>query len=140
MSASKNKYKGTPPPNSKRSEPCTVPESHPDGKYPTLSFRFLQKGWGTEELSEKQCQQLLIKWEKRCGMTWTELSQQPKHGLGSEFLPIGKIKPSVPRNFQDETKVRVYRHESNYPMAGFKVGSTFYIVWIEANYNDLYDH
>ena len=34
----------------------------------------------------------------------------------------------------------VLRHEGNYPFVGYKIRDTFYVLWIEANYGDVYDH
>ncbi len=34
----------------------------------------------------------------------------------------------------------VFRHDGNLPFAGFKVGDTFYVLWIKTRYGDLDDH
>lgn len=134
------KRKGTKPARPHKNAPAPAPPVSDHDTHPSISFRFIQNGWGTGQLTDKQRQQLLHKWEQRCAITWKDLGQHPKHGLGSEFLPVAKIKPQIPPQFQGQDRVRVYRHEGNGALAGFKVDSIFYILWIEAKFGDLYDH
>lgn len=108
--------------------------------YPLLSTRFLQKGWGFEELDDSMRAEFLEKWHKRSVLSWKELAQHPKHGLGSEFIPATAIIPRIPRQFKDVEKFRVYRHKGNLPFAGWKDGEVFYVLWIEKAYNELYVH
>lgn len=105
-----------------------------------LSFRYLQKGWGFDELSAEQCQQFLCKWQKRSTMTWLELSQIGRHGLGSEKLVKSKFTPDIPKQFEDQDKFTIFRHQENLPMAGVKVEDVYYVIWIEKKYNELYKH
>ncbi|KQB83569.1 hypothetical protein Cocul_01639 [Corynebacterium oculi] len=73
-------------------------------------------------------------------MTWMELSQHPRHGLGSESIPKKSIRPAVPEKFSDQDKFRVYRHLGNLPMAGVKMKNVYYVLWIEKEYGELYEH
>jgi hypothetical protein len=81
----------------------------------------------------------LTKWHKRTQLTWTQLVQHSKHGLGSEFLPRHVFKPQVP-DWLSRDRYMVFRHQGNQPFAGFRAGDVFHVLWIEARYNDLYDH
>lgn len=122
-----------------------VPKPPDDGRdsslagHPLLCLRHCQPGWGVEELTPDQCRDFLVKWEKRSKLTWEELVQHPKHGLGSELLHKSMFKPSVPEHL-DRDRYLVFRHEGNLPFAGFRAGDTFHVLWIEQKYNDLYNH
>lgn len=50
-----------------------------------------------------------------------------------------KIKPSVPEELEQD-KYMVFRHHGNLPFVGFKAGDVFHVLWVEANYDDVYDH
>ena len=91
-------------------------------------------------MTDKQRQQFLEKWQLRSQMTWRELSQHSRHGLGSEKMPKRSIKAQIPGQFQDVDKFTVFRHEGNLPFVGWKNGSVFYLIWIECQYGELYDH
>lgn len=113
-----------------------VPE---DDGHLLLSFRHIQPKFGVGEMNERQRSEFLVKWEKRCGFTWVELQRHQKHGLGYEMLPRRQFKPVVPESLEDE-KYMVFRHDGNLPFAGFKAGDTFYVLWIETRFGDLYRH
>lgn len=135
----KRTRKGAPPiGNAGRLESVT-PVEPTDGGHLLLSFRHLQPRFGVEDMSDKQRSDFLVKWAKRFQFTWKELIQQPKHGLGYEEIPCGKFHPQKP-DFLDIPKYMVFRHQGNHAFAGFKGGDTFYVLWIEARYNDLYPH
>lgn len=124
--------------NAGRLQPVT-PEEPTDAGHLLLSFRHLQPRFGVEQMSDKQRSEFLIKWVKRCQFTWKELIQHPKHGLGYEEIPCSQFSPQKPE-FLNIPKYMVFRHEGNHAFAGFKAGDTFYVLWIEARYNDLYSH
>ena len=140
MSDKKSKRRGSVP--DRRADP--QPPSDTDeiallSGHPVLCLRHVQAGWGVGELTDAQCREFLVKWEKRAKLTWKELVQHPKHGLGSEFLPSSKFKTSAPEELERD-RYMVFRHEGNLPFAGFRAGDTFHVLWIERQYNDLYDH
>lgn len=114
------------------------PVPHDDGHL-LLSFRHLRKGWGIEDLNDKQRSDFLIKWAKRCTHTWRDLRTHSRHGLGYEMIPSRSIYPNAPEELAEE-KYMVFRHQGNLPFAGFKAGDTFYVLWIEKQYGDLYNH
>lgn len=104
-----------------------------------LSFRHIQPRFGVDEMTERQRSEFLVKWVKRCAHTWKELLQHRKHALGFEMLPRAQFKPKPPEALEED-KYMVFRHDGNLPFAGFKAGDTFYVLWIETEYGDLYDH
>lgn len=126
------------PPQAVDEKVAARPEPRDDG-YPLLSLRHLQPRFGVEEMARDQRSEFLVKWAKRSKLSWTELRTHNKHGLGFEMLPHKAIKPSVPEVLE-ETKYMVFRHAGNLPVAGFRAGDTFYALWIETRYGDLYDH
>ena len=97
-------------------------------EYPVLSTRFLQKGWGFEEMTDETRLSFLQKWHKRSEISWKELASHQRHGLGSEYIPSKQIKPQVPRQFQEVDKFRVFRHHGNLPFAGWKDRGIFYVL------------
>lgn len=135
--ASKKKRRGKPPAGSAGTVK-KKPIPHDDGHL-LLSFRHIHKGWGVEELEDKQRSDFLLKWAKRCGFTWKELQQHGRHGLGYEMLPAHSIYPRAPEHLAED-RYMVFRYHGNLPFAGFKAGDTFYVLWIERQYGDLYNH
>ncbi len=73
-------------------------------------------------------------------LSWKEIATQPRHGLGYEFMPISAIKPNVPVT-PDSNKLMVFRATGdNHVFIGYRVGSVFNVLFIEAQFGDIYDH
>ena len=133
----KSRRKGSPPKASDRQ--VTTKPVLEGGGHLLLSFRHLQPRFGVEEMSERQRSEFLLKWAKRSGFTWRQLQSHPKHGLGYEMLPRRQFRPSLPEDLEED-RYMVFRHDGNLPFAGFKVGDTFYVLWIETRFGTLYSH
>lgn len=136
--SSRKKKRGTPPSDAAASQLAERPVPHDEGHL-LLSFRHMRAGWGVEDLDEKQRSEFLTKWVKRCAFSWKDLQTHGKHGLGYEMLPSRSFHPEVPEHLQ-EAKYMVFRHNGNLPFVGFKAGDTFYVLWIEKKYGELYKH
>ncbi|MDK8675928.1 hypothetical protein QP918_10795 [Corynebacterium accolens] len=95
---------------------------------------------GALQMTDRMRREFLDKWHKRSLISWTELVNHHRHGLGSELIPKNKIKAQIPRQFQELTKFRVFRHQENLPFVGWKDGGIFYLLWIETKYGDLCSH
>lgn len=75
------------------------------------------------------------------GMTWQMLYQAPRHGLGTEKLPLSAIKPSVPMMPMVLENFLVLRATGdNHPMIGFRRGDVFEVVFLESEFGDVYKH
>jgi hypothetical protein len=135
----KKPRKGAPPTGNAGRLQTITPVDPKDGGHLLLSFRHLQPRFGVDDMNDTQRSEFLVKWAKRCQYTWKQLTQHPKHGLGWEEIPCGQFRPQQP-DFLNVPKYMVFRHEGNHAFAGFKAGDTFYVLWIEARYNDLYSH
>src|SRR5690606_13336006 len=81
-----NGRRGSAPKHDPVVKPASVPPSASNG-YPILCLRHLQDKFGIDQLDAQQCQEFLKKWHKRAKLTWNELNQHGKYGLGSEKLP-----------------------------------------------------
>lgn len=136
--ASRNKKRGTPPSRESANKLVDKPVPQDEGHL-LLSFRHMRDGWGVENLNDKQRSDFLSKWVKRCGFSWRDLTTEHKHGFGYEMLPARQFHPQAPEHLQEE-KYMVFRYSGKRPFAGFKAGYTFYVLWIEKEFGDLYPH
>lgn len=138
MSKSAKRRRGSSPQRTDRELPQPSSDPRDDG-YPLLSLRHVQPGHAIEGLDDRQCAQFLRKWAKRSQFKWEDLRKHERHGLGWEMLPSNQVRPKIPERL-DRAKYMVFRHEGNLPMIGFRAGDAFYVLWVEANYGDVYEH
>lgn len=78
--------------------------------------------------------------QKLASSSWKDLKLAPRHGQGVELIPARELKPSVPEQFQDETKFMVFRFHGKLPMAGVRVDDVYHVLWIEPQFGRLYNH
>jgi len=78
--------------------------------------------------------------QKLAGLRWTEIITAGRHGHGSEHIPAAQIKPPIPERFQDRERFMVLRYHGLLPMAGVRVDDVYHVLWIEPEFNRLYDH
>lgn len=78
--------------------------------------------------------------QKRSRMTWNEILLADRHGLGCENLPSYQIKVGIPKELEDRKNFLVLRYSGKLPMIGFRISDTFHLVWIEAEFGQIYDH
>ena len=77
----------------------------------------------------------------RCSLTWAQVSQAPRQGLGSEKISAAlnvAIPDSIPKDRHDD--MRSFRFGGNKQrFIGFRSGATFEVVWVDHDGN-CYDH
>lgn len=128
------------PRSTKETFPSPVEPPNYDESTPKFCLNHLQSGYGVSELPIDQRADFALALEKRRSMTWEMLYKADRHGLGYESIGADQFHPSIPRAFSDTEKFIVFRYSNLRPMAGVRVRDVFQIVWIEKNFNDLYDH
>ena len=110
--------------------------------YPLFSFKYLQ------ETSIRDCTErdfffkFLIRLQKLSDLGWDKIQTSDRHSWGTEKIPISQIKPQIPLCITpDVTDLICFRANGDKrPFLGFRIGSIFHVVFIEARFNDIYDH
>lgn len=72
-------------------------------------------------------------------MTWNELRNAPKHGLGCEKINHSSIRRSLPAGITEDVIFLAFRFHAKKPMVGFRLKNVFHIVWLDRNFT-LYNH
>jgi hypothetical protein len=111
-----------------------------DDESPKFCLRFLRDGFDVHALDARRQAAFAKTLQKLSASRWKDLVVAPRHGLGTELIPAGELKPAIPVQFQDETKFMVFRYDGNLPMAGARVRDVYHVLWIEPEFNRLYDH
>lgn len=77
---------------------------------------------------------------KRKSLLWSEIKNLPRHGLGTEKIPITSIKPPMPAFVKDDlSDFIVFRFHGKKPMIGYRVHNIFYVLWFDHNFS-AYSH
>lgn len=111
--------------------------------YPLFSFKYLK------DTSIKKCKDytfffnFIMRLQKLSDLGWDEIRISKKHSFGLEKIPQHKIKPDVklPKFITPEMDLDVFRASGdNHAFVGFQKEKIFCILFIEANFGDIYNH
>lgn len=111
--------------------------------HPLFSFKYLQ------EHSVSNCRDVdffkdfIFRLKKLSELGWTEIRKSDRHSFGMEKIPYYKIKPKsqLPEFVTPDVEFCAFRATgSNLPFLGIQKGKIFYIVFIETQFGDIYDH
>ncbi len=106
---------------------------------PSFSIKHLQDGFDLNNCTEKEQIEFLKTLHKHSRMTWQELTNAPRHGLGCEIISHDSIKAAIPAIVKPDTKLLAFRFFGKAPFVGFREGEIFHIIWIDRAFT-LYNH
>jgi hypothetical protein len=72
-------------------------------------------------------------------ITWAEIINAPRQGLGCEQIAQNSIKDAIPSIIKPDTRLIAFRFCGKKPMVGFREKNIFHILWIDRDFT-LYDH
>lgn len=116
------------------------PVSDNDQK-PIFSFEYMldRSGWSVNCCEAEDRAQLSARLFQLSQMTWMQINQAPRHGLGTEIIPKKKISASIPTAVTEDANIIAFRYNGKRPMVGFRDGRTFNVLWVDWNFT-LYPH
>lgn len=108
--------------------------------YPKFCLRFLQPSYDVHNLPAEKRADFALTLQQKSSLTWQQLHQAGRHAQGYEHVPRSKFYGPIPKVFDDIDRFMVFRYSGMLPMAGVRSGDVFHVIWIEAAFNELYDH
>jgi hypothetical protein len=77
---------------------------------------------------------------KLAQLSWKDIHRAPRHGQGTELIPRAQVKARIPTRFEDTDKFMAFRYDGKLPMLGVRIRDVYHVLWIEPEFNQLYDH
>lgn len=111
--------------------------------YPLFSFKHLQTSVSYKNTKEtKFFIDFLERLNKLSLLGWEEIRKSQRHSYGMEKIPIGKIKLQLPNFITPDIKeLHVFRATgSNKVFVGLQQEDVFHIIFIEAEFGQVYKH
>lgn len=124
--------------------PKTVGSSaaeNPDTMPPIFSFEQMQDGCGysvncCDADNQAAVARRIFLLSK---MTWREIQNAPRHGIGTEKLGRASLKTSVPSFVPGDSVLLAIRYNGMRPMIGYRRGRIFYVLLLDHDFT-AYDH
>ena len=109
--------------------------------YPVFSFKHLQDVSFVECKDAKFFKGFLKRLKRYSELGWKQMATDKKHGYGWEILPQESMKPKLPKFVTPEVDLMVLRASNdNKALVGFREWNVFHVLFIEAQFNDIYQH
>ena len=122
--------------------PVVCPAKYAEEK-PVFSFEYLVEGrLEKPKRNQDLYRDFLIRLKHLSELGWEEIGKSQRHGYGFELIPREQFKPQMPETVTpDIRKLFVFRSDgANHAFAGFRRDDIFFVVFIESDFNELYDH
>ncbi|MDH2123758.1 hypothetical protein N5J75_11170 [Pantoea brenneri] len=110
-----------------------------DNSPPTFSLRYLQKDFCVDCCEKNEKAALADRLFKLSKLSWADIRKADRHGLGTEKISRNSIKAPIPHHVTEDVEFIAFRFCGKAPMVGYKLNSTFYILWLDRVFK-LYDH
>lgn len=109
--------------------------------YPVFSFKHLQEVSFDKCKDAKFFRGFLKRLKNYSELGWKRMATDKKHGYGWEPLSQEHIKPALPKSVTPDVDLMVLRASNdNRALVGFREWNIFHVLFIEANFNDIYNH
>lgn len=135
------KFQGAKAKTAKFGDTPPRPPVDPDRLPPVFSFEFMAEanGYSVDCCDADHRAALASRLFKLSRMTWLEIRQAPRHGLGTEKIPARALSLALPKQITEDVGLLALRYSGLNPMVGYRDGRIFYILFIDHAMN-LYDH
>ncbi len=113
--------------------------SEPKIDYPIFCFKHLKLDFKKDH---KFYFSFIERIHKLSNLTWNQINVADRHGFGIEKLPVGQIKPELPKFVTpDVTDLTVFRaNGDNRPFLGLRKNNVFHVIFLEETFGDVYNH
>ena len=74
---------------------------------------------------------------KRSRLSWRDLRQAPRHGLGYE--KIAKVNVAIPDSVPADASMIAFRFDGMKAMVGYRDRNIFHVLWLDRDFT-VYDH
>ena len=110
-----------------------------DAAKPIFSLRYLDKNFCLTKCTKEEKAAFADTLYKLSQLSWRELRQAPRHGLGYEKISRTAIRGAIPSHIAEEVGFIAFRFYGKAPLVGYRDGEIFHIVWVDREFK-LYAH
>ncbi|MDY3124216.1 MAG: hypothetical protein SOW21_07570 [[Actinobacillus] rossii] len=117
------------------------PNENNDKKPPIFSFHQIGKDYCLDSCQLEEKVALIETLHKLSQVTWQELRNSNRHGLGTEKIEHSSIKGCPVPNFIIEQNIPLlaFRFHGKKPMVGYRENQIYHILWLDRDFS-LYNH
>jgi hypothetical protein len=112
----------------------------PERLPPKFSLRHVNKKYCITQCTKDEKAAFAVRLRELSELTWAQLRQAPRHGLGFETIDRSSIKCGIPGVVTADVSIIAFRFDGKKAMVGFRDSDgTFHIIWFDRAFQ-LYKH
>jgi hypothetical protein len=112
----------------------------PDFDYPIFCFKHLHKNHDLDKCTDAEKKSLMEKIVKLSQLTWLDIQNADRHGLGTEKIAVSSIKPAIPAFITEDVKfLLALRFDGKKPVLGHRDRFVFHVIFIDRDFT-VYKH
>jgi hypothetical protein len=113
---------------------------NPESLHPIFCLKLLRGDGCVSACSQEQQAKFAETLRKLASLTWAQIKQAHRQGLGSEILRREDITPSaIPLNLSPDVKILGFRYWEKCRMLCYRNREVLHIFWLDRDYS-AYDH
>lgn len=110
-----------------------------DGMTPVFCLRYLAPPFCVTSCERHEQAAFALTLKRLSGMTWSQIRNSPRHGLGSEKIGRSSIRAPIPAGITDDVDFIAIRFNGLAPLVGFRSNQVLHVVWLDRAFT-LYPH
>jgi len=116
-----------------------IPKKNFNKLRPCFSLENLIKGYCFSDCEKEEKLAFINTIFKLSQLSWEQISQLPRHGLGFEKISRNSLKFKIPEFVTDDCDIFAFRFYGKAPMIGYRIEQIFYILCLDRSFT-AYDH
>lgn len=110
-----------------------------DKSHPIFSLEGMRRDYDVTDCQKDDQAQFACKLRELSKLTWIEIINAPRHGIGSEKIDINQIRGDGVNHLPEDVVLLSIRFSGEKAMIGYRDGMVFHIIWLDHHFN-LYPH
>jgi len=106
---------------------------------PTFCLRFVDRSYCISSCNHEDKAAFSDTLVQMSQLTWNELRQAQRHGIGSEKIDRKSITRPIPSHITEDVTFLAFRFSGKKSMVGYRMKEMFHIIWFDRDFK-LYDH
>jgi hypothetical protein len=112
----------------------------PDYDYPIFCFKHLHNNHNLEKCTDDEKKSLMEKVVQLSQMSWLDIQNAPRHGLGTEKIDRNALRPACPSFITDDVGfLLALRFQGKKPILGHRDRFIFHVIFIDRDFT-VYKH
>jgi len=119
--------------------PARPVETPPQQQTPIFCLHYLKGDYCLSACEQSEKAAFAEKLHQLSKLTWAEICQAHRHGMGFEKITRDQLRCSIPPHISTDVNILAFRFCGKAPMLGYRDGRTFHVLALDRNFT-AYPH